>query len=78
MSDDRQKLSEYKRVQTLRGEKWDTEQYRECLRKNFYQTESEASMVASQHSKPWKPMTAYRCRFCPGWHIGTPPRSDYT
>jgi hypothetical protein len=56
----------------------DPVRYRECLRKGYYNTESEASMAATRHSKPWKPMAAYRCRFCPGWHIGTPKGANYT
>lgn len=45
-----------------------------CGAKKFYATESEASSSASRRSaETGTTLSAYRCRYCVGWHMGHRP-----
>lgn len=42
------------------------------IRGNAYPTESEANRAASELGLKYrKLMRAFRCRFCPNWHVGS-------
>lgn len=47
-------------------------QDRQCIKKIRYLTELEGKRGAkAMHKKRHAPFTAYECRWCKGWHVGT-------
>jgi hypothetical protein len=47
-----------------------------CSRKVAYQSQMLAENAATLHSWDGRPgLSAYKCRFCPDWHVGHAPGS---
>lgn len=45
-----------------------------CTGKEPFERAGVARAVARRMSQRGKHVSAYRCDFCPNWHVGTPPK----